>query len=211
MEDFLLVAPIDDSVAVVGRRAPLVGMALGVFVVLAAFELTSTLEAALVAAGIIVLGRVLSFTDAKRAVDLDVVILVAAALGLGAAVEASGLAQEIADRSTDLLGTYGDVGLVLGLLLTTVILTEIVTNNAAVAVVAPIAIRVADVSDLDPRIVVIGVAVMASCSFLTPIGYQTNAMVYGPGGYRFADFFRTGIIVTISVVATTTAAVIALS
>ena len=133
--------------------------------------------------------------------------MIAASLGIGVAVEASGLAQSIADLATDSLGPLGVTGVVLGILLTTSVLTEIVTNNAAAAVVAPIALIAASSVGLDPRVMAVGVAVMASASFLTPIGYQTNAMVYGPGGYRFGDFIKVGGLVNLSVLATTTAMV----
>jgi di/tricarboxylate transporter len=210
MEDFLVIAPLRHAVPVIGRKARWVAIALGVFVVGAGLELTSVFEAALVAAAIVIAGRVVSFAEAKRAIDLDVIVMIAASLGIGTAVDSSGLAQEIADLLTDGLGGLGVVGVVLGILLTTTLLTEIVTNNAAAAVVVPIALRAAESVDLDVRVMAVGVAVMASSSFLTPIGYQTNAMVYGPGNYRFADFVRVGGIINLVVLATTTTAVVAL-
>src|SRR5690606_18793305 len=142
--------------------------------------------------------------------DLDVIVMIAAALGIGSAVESSGLAQDIAGAATDGLGCLGVVGVVLGILVTTGLLTEIVTNNAAAAVVVPIAIRAADAVDLDLRIMAVGVAVVASSSFLTPIGYQTNAMVYGPGNYRFGAFVRVGGIVNLVVLAAATTMVVTL-
>src|SRR5690606_34852079 len=92
--------------------------------------------------------------------------------------------------------------IIMGIVLATTITTEVITNNAAAVVVFPIAISVATAAELDPRIVAIAVAVTASSSFLTPLGYQTNTMVYGPGGYRFVDFLRAGIPVNIAVVTT---------
>jgi di/tricarboxylate transporter len=209
-EDFLLIAPVDDAIPVVERGAPIVLLSIAAFVVLAATGLTSTLEAGLVAAGLLLVTRTVRFDEAKRAVDLDVVLLVAAALGVGRAVDESGLAESLAGFVTGSLGGLGVLGVVLGLLLTTTVLTEIVTNNAAAAVVAPIALRAADTIGLDPRIMAVGIAVMASSSFLTPIGYQTNAMVYGPGGYRFSDFTRVGGVVNVAVLTTTAAAVVLL-
>jgi di/tricarboxylate transporter len=88
------------------------------------------------------------------------------------------------------------------------LLTEIVTNNAAAAVVVPIAIRAAQAVEVDLRVMAVGVAVVASSSFLTPIGYQTNAMVYGPGGYRFADFTRVGSVVNLTVLLVATVMVV---
>jgi di/tricarboxylate transporter len=181
-----------------------------VFVALSTFEVVSTFEASLVAAGIVVGSRVVTFAEGKRAIDLDVVLMIAASLGIGAAVESSGLAADIAGFATDALGFAGVAGVVLGILVTTTVLTEIVTNNAAAAVVVPIAIRAADQIDVDYRVMAVGVAVMASSSFLTPIGYQTNAMVYGPGGYRFGDFTRVGGVLNLTVLAVTTTMVVLL-
>lgn len=210
MQDFLVIAPLAHAVPVISRGARWVALALVAFVVLATVELVSTFEASLVAAAIVVGSRVVTFREAKRSIDLDVVLMIAASLGIGTAVESSGLAAEIATFATDALGFAGVVGIVLGMLLTTTLLTEIVTNNAAAAVVVPIAIRAAEAVGLDYRVMAAGVAVMASSSFLTPIGYQTNAMVYGPGGYRFADFTKVGGVVNVTVLAVTTALVVVL-
>ena len=210
MEDFLVIAPLAHSVPVISRGARWVALAVAVFVVFASFEIVSTLEASLLAAAVIVASRVVTFAEAKRSIDLDVVLMIAASLGIGTAVETSGLAADIAGFATDALGFAGVVGVVLGILITTTLLTEIVTNNAAAAVVVPIAVRAAQEVDLDVRIMAVGVAVMASSSFLTPIGYQTNAMVYGPGGYRFADFARVGGVVNVTVLTVTTTMVVLL-
>ena len=89
------------------------------------------------------------------------------------------------------------------------VLTELITNAAAVVLAFPIAIDVAEQTGLDPRLLVIGIAVAGSASFLTPVGYQTNMMVYGPGGYRFSDYLRIGVplsLVTITVISTIVAA-----
>jgi di/tricarboxylate transporter len=210
MQDFLVLAPLAHAVPVISRGARWVALALAVFVVCATTEVVTVLEASLLAAGIVVAFRVVTFAEAKRSIDLDVVVMIAASLGIGTAVEVSGLAADIAGFATDRLGFAGVVGVVLGILITTTILTEIVTNNAAAAVVVPIAIIAAQEVGLDYRVMAVGVAVMASSSFLTPIGYQTNAMVYGPGGYRFADFTRVGGVLNLTVLAVTTAMVVAL-
>lgn len=209
-QDFLVIAPLNHGVPVISQGAKWVALGVGAFVVLATTELVSTLEAALVAAAVVVGSRVVSFAEAKRSIDLDVVLMIAASLGIGSAVEQSGLAADIAGFATDSLGFAGVVGVVLGILITTTLLTELVTNNAAAAVVVPIAIIAAQEVGLDLRVMAIGVAVMASSSFLTPIGYQTNAMVYGPGGYRFADFARVGGVLNLTVLTTTTAMVVTL-
>ncbi len=203
--DFLLVAQLGGPPPSASRKAPLVGLiALGV-IVLAAFEVVPILHAALLAAAALIATRVLTATEARDAVDLDVVILIAAAFGVGAAIETTGLASQLADGMVDAIGPLGDVGIILAIVLATTLITEVITNNAAAAVLFPIAIAISESAGLDPRTVAIAIAVTASSSFLTPLGYQTNTMVYGPGGYRFADYLRAGIPLNLCVVIAITA------
>ena len=153
------------------------------------------------AIALVVLG-VLTPGQARKAVDLDVVVLIAAAFGLAAAIESSGLAQRLATTLVQLFGGLGPTGVLLGLVLATVLLTELVTNSAAVVITFPIAMATASQLTLDPRPFALAIAIAASASFLTPIGYQTNTMVYGPGGYRYADYLRLGAPLTVLVIAT---------
>ena len=209
--EFLVVAELDAPAPVASANAPVVAGIIVGFVALAATGVLSTLEAALVAAGAMVGSRVMTFGDAKRSVDLDVILLIAAAFGLGAAVETSGLAASIADSFTGAFASFGTFGLVLGLVLATSVLTEIVTNNAAAVVVFPIALAVAEPAGVDPRLMAMALAIAASTSFLSPVGYQTNTMVYGPGGYRFADYIKAGLPLSISVQLTIAATVTLMS
>lgn len=202
--DFLVVAHVGGDAPGSSRKAPLVGLVAAGIVVSAASGLLPILQASLLGAGLLVAMRVLTYGDARDAIDLDVIVLIAAAFGLGAAIESSGLADQLATGFTDVFASWGTTGLVLGIVLCTILLTEVVTNNAAAAVVLPIALSIAAEAGLDPRPVAIAVAISASASFLTPIGYQTNTMVYGPGGYRFVDYARTGWVLTVVVVATIT-------
>jgi len=116
-----------------------------------------------------------------------------------AAMEKSGLAAAAAQLMTDATGGASVHGTLLGLTLTTVL----VTNNAAAALLFPIAVASASRLGVDPRPFAIAVAVAASNSFLTPIGYQTNTLVYGPGGHRYLDYFRVGFPLTITTIITT--------
>ncbi len=197
--EFLVVAELDAPAPVADAKSSFVGIVIVGFIVLAATGLVSTLEGALLAAGAMVAARVMTFSEAKRSIDLDVVLLISAAFGLGAAVEASGLAADIAVGFTNAFEGFGTFGLVLGMVLATTLLTEIVTNNAAAVVVFPIALAVAGPAGVDPRLMAIALAVAASTSFLSPVGYQTNTMVYGPGGYRFVDYLRAGLPLSIAV------------
>lgn len=208
--DFLVVAALDAPAPAAGSKAPAVAFTVAAFVVLSGFGVLSTMEGALVAAAAMVLTGVLNFDEAKRAIDLDVVLLIGAAFGLGAAVEQSGLAVRIADGFVGGLDGFGTFGLALGVVMATSVLTEMITNNAAAVVVFPIALAIAGPAGIDPRIMAIAVAIAASTSFLSPIGYQTNTMVYGPGGYRVGDYVRSGLPLSIAVQLTIASMVVVL-
>ena len=195
--DFLVIAPLDDEAPPRREKARVVGLVVLALMTVAGTGLMDILDAALLAAVALVVFRVLTPYEARTSVDLNVVVLIAASFGLGAAMSVSGLANEIAGGIISGVGRFGDVGLLLGVLLATTILTELVTNNAAAVLMFPIAFATAGQAGLDPRAFAIAVAVGASSSFLSPIGYQTNTMVYGMGGYRFADFARAGFPLTV--------------
>ena len=150
------------------------------------------LRSVTLAVGVLIVSRAIRPRHVWEFVDLSVVAMIAAAIGLGRAVAVSGLADDLADGIIDLVGSAGDFWAVLGVLLTVMILTELITNVAAVALIFPTALTVAASTGVDPEIMALGVAVAASMSFLTPIGYQTNTMVWGPGRYRFSDYLRFG-------------------
>jgi di/tricarboxylate transporter len=141
---------------------------------------------------ILVAAGILSPGQAREAVDWNVIVVIGAALGLGQAMEASGAARLLGRGIVDATAALGPYGLLAGVVLATAILTNIVTNNGAVALMFPIALSVAESQQLAPRALVVSITLAASMAFLTPIGYQTNLMVYGPGNYRFLDFARVG-------------------
>jgi di/tricarboxylate transporter len=204
-DDFLLIAPMGPSVsppATTAKAAAAVAILVGV-VGLAALDIVPILTGALVGAVLMVAVGVISPAEARRSVDLEVIVIIAAAFGLAAALDSTGLAGSAADALTTAFGSWGDRGVLLGIVLATLVLTELITNNAAALLMFPIALSVAAESGLDPIGVAIAVAVAASASFLTPLGYQTNTMVYGPGGYRYTDYWRLGLPLTLTVVAMT--------
>ncbi|MGB7979905.1 MAG: SLC13 family permease [Candidatus Nanopelagicales bacterium] len=204
-DDFLLIAAMDaaPSPPVSAAKAGLaVSILLGI-IVLATLEIVPILVGALVGAILMVAVGVLSVTEARRAVDLDVIVIIAAAFGLAAAMETSGLAGQAASAVTSLFDTWGDRGALLGIVIATMVLTEMITNNAAALLMFPIGLSLAAGTGLDPVGVAIAIAVAASASFLTPIGYQTNTMVYGPGGYKFTDYWRLGLPLSVVVVVMT--------
>jgi di/tricarboxylate transporter len=114
-------------------------------------------------------------------------------LGVGAALQSSGAVVMIADAISPVMTELPPFFIVLAVYLLSSILTELVSNNAVAVVMTPVAIGLATALGVDPRPLVVAVMVAASASFATPIGYQTNTLVYGPGGYKFADFLKFGI------------------
>jgi di/tricarboxylate transporter len=165
-------------------------------VLLVAFGLLPMLHASLLAAGLMLITRCTRGASARRQVDWSVLVTIAAAFGVGRALEVSGLAQGAADTLTLLAGTNVTASLAL-LYLATALFSALVTNNAAAVLMFPVALGMAASLGADPLPFAITIAMAASASFATPIGYQTNLMVYGPGGYRFTDFLRIGLPLTL--------------
>lgn len=199
--DFLLVSQMGGAPPKTTRRAWLVGLVAAAIVAGAGLGLLPILHLSLLGAVALVGLGVLTPGEARRSIDLDVILVIAGAFGLGAAMSTTGLAEWLATGLIGALSPLGPNGVLAGLLIATVALLAIITNNAAAVLIFPIAMSTAGTLGLDLRTVAIAVAVTASASFLTPIAYQTNLMVYGPGGYRFGDYARLGTPITIAVLA----------
>ncbi|MEO0424323.1 MAG: SLC13 family permease [Pseudomonadota bacterium] len=190
--DFLLLRPIHDARPPRHERAGVAWLILCAMVLLAATGITSMLQAALLGAGAMVLTRCCTGSIARNSVDTQVVVVIAAAYGIGQAVEASGAAAWLA--TTMLAVTSGNPVLLLGAIyVMTVLMTSLITNAAAAVLMFPIAVAGAESLGVSPLPYAVAIAMAASASFATPIGYQTNLMVYGPGGYRFSDYLRFGV------------------
>ncbi len=200
--DFSVVAPFDD-VAPTGRRGAWgVRALIAAVVVLSGSGLVDLTKASVGAALIVVATRLLTPSEARRSVNLDVIMMIALSFGLGSAVAVSGLAARGADALVTVGSSAGDLGVLLAVLVATTLLTEVLSNNAAAALMFPVVLDIASRTGLAVLPLVVGVLIMASCSFLTPIGYQTNLMVFGMGGYRFSDFARVGGPLTAATMAT---------
>lgn len=199
--DFLLVSGTSSVPPRPGRKAIWVGLITLGIILTASLELLPILNVSLIAAVALVGLRILTPGEARAAIDLDVILVIAAAFGVAKAVESSGLAAVIAGGLVDAFAGFGDRGVLLGVVLATVILTALVNNNAAALLMFPIAIAAAQATSIQPRGLAVAVAVAGSVDFLTPIGYQTNTMIYGPGGYRFGDYARLGTPLTVVLMA----------
>jgi di/tricarboxylate transporter len=164
----------------------------------------SMFKAGLVGAGLMLVSGCCRLEQARRALDGRVLLAIAAALGLGLALEKTGAARTIVGTLLDWVG-QNPWGALVGLHLATSLITELVTNNAAAALMTPFALATAGQLDVNPMPFLISVMMAASSSFATPLGYQTNLMVYGPGGYRLADFLKVGIPMNLLVMGITVA------
>jgi di/tricarboxylate transporter len=140
-----------------------------------------------------ILAGCISVAEARASLELQTLFAIAGAIALGQALLSSGAVHAIAHTAVSTLGTWGPYAVLAGIAVLTMLFTEVVTNTAAAALMFPLGVATALDLGVDPRPFVMVVALIASASFLTPIGYQTNLMVYGPGGYRFTDFARVGV------------------
>ncbi len=191
-ENFLVLEPRRD-VVLDRRKAPVALGIVGLVVALAALNVLPIVATALLGCAAMVLTRCLRAEDAYRAIDWKVVVLLAGVLPLGMALEKTGAAQVLVDHALGVARGAGPIVVLAALYLLTATLTEFMSNNAAAVLLAPVAISTAARLGLDPKPFLVAVTFAASTSFATPVGYQTNTMVYNAGGYRFSDFLKVGI------------------
>jgi len=170
-------------------------VAAAVFLVLLVLMTTGAipivLSTALAAVMMVVLGC-LSSSDARQNIEWNVLITIGAAFGIGSALQNSGLAGLIAKSVVESTHAWGPIAALAMIYILGSIITELITNNAAAVLLFPFCVETARIYDVDSRPFLIALTLAASASFMTPIGYQTNMMVYGPGGYRFSDYLRIG-------------------
>ncbi|MBK9273805.1 MAG: SLC13 family permease [Flavobacteriales bacterium] len=182
-----------DGIAAFDRgRFALVTAAVAAVVVLSSLNVLPVMVAALAAVVFVVLTGCLSMKDVYEAIEWKIVFLMAGSFSLGIGMHASGLDARLAGGVVDLLRDLGPAAVLSGLYLFTSLLTELMSNTATAALITPIAIQVAGRMDSSPTPFLMAVAFAASASFMTPIGYQTNAMVYSAGRYRYTDFLKVG-------------------
>jgi di/tricarboxylate transporter len=190
--DFLLVSPLSDSAPPDFRRAPVSFGILLLMIVAATLDWVPLFEASFIAAGLMVATGCMTTQRAAASIEYQLVAGIAASFALGVALTESGAAAVAG--SWLVAFSQGEPWLALTLLyVLTVVVTELITNNAAGVLMFPIGISVAAAAGVNYMPFVIAVMIGASAGFITPIGYQTNLMVYGPGGYRFMDYVRFGL------------------
>lgn len=199
---FVLVSDIPDAAPPRFEHARTSLLILAVLLVVLGTGLLPTVTAAMIAAGAMVLTRCCSAEEARRSLHLQVLVAIAAAFGLGAALQRTGLDAALADAVIGLGADDPWLGLI-AIYVVTAVLTELVTNNAAAVLAVPLAVALADRVGASPMPYLVAVMMAASASFLTPVGYQTNLMVFNAGGYRPTDFLRLGLPLALVTGATT--------
>ncbi len=191
--DFYLVSSAD-VVSSKSRRQGYFSLAvLGGVVILTVFKILPLIVAAGFGAVALILTRCISLVEVKNQIDWRVLIIIACAFGISTAITNSGIADLLSQIILKCADYYGIIGVLAGIYFITNLYTCFISNNAAAALVFPIAFTTARSLHVDVIPFAVAVAIAASCAFATPIGYQTNMMVYGPGGYRYTDFVKIGL------------------
>jgi di/tricarboxylate transporter len=179
-------------------HAPIAIGALAAIVILAALGVAPILMLAFLAVGLVLVTRCIDADEAFSFIDGRLLALIFSMLMIGAALQHTGAVSLLVDGIAPVLMQLPPAAVVFAVFLLTTIFTEVVSNNAVAVIMTPIAIGLALALGLDPRPLVVAAMIGASCAFATPIGYQTNTLVYGPGGYKFTDFMRIGIPLNLS-------------
>jgi len=168
-----------------------------VSIVLSSLKLVPLFNSLVTFLVLLLLTKIASPRDIYKAINYNLILIIALSLALGTAMIKTGIAADISHVFIGVLKPYGIITLFIGIFLITNLLAAIITNIASVAIIFPIALSLAAELGADPKPFALLVAFAGAASFITPIGYQTNLMVYGPGGYSFKDFFRIGLPMTI--------------
>ncbi len=191
--DFYVISKVSQERSIGGWKSWAVGGSFLFILALNTVGLANLFTLCLWLGGFYYLLRVTNFRAVQRSLDVDLVLVLAFSIGLGKAIKNTGLADTAAQAMNDWFGQFGVVGALVGVYLLSNVLTQLISNAASATIAFPVAIATAQVFGADITAFAMTVAFAASLDFSTPIGYQTNLMVYGPGGYKFLDYMRVGI------------------
>ncbi len=193
-DDFYVLTGIPKKKPMNRRQTTVSISGFALMILLVATGVLSMFESALLFIGLFLLFDFFDFDQVKKSVPFQVLLLVVSSLGVGKVIETSGTAELVSNSIIHLVSSqFGMIGLLVSVYLITSLLTEVVTNAAAAVIVLPIALEVSAYLEIAPNLMAVIVAIAASASFATPIGYQTNLIVYGPGGYKFSDYLKLGL------------------
>ena len=198
--DFLVLGPVSAAINTESRRTNKAPYAIAIFLLMIGLVTTGTVHiaaASVLAAILMVLTGCLNMDEAYRSIEWQSVFLIAGMLPMGIAMANTGTAEYLSDMIIGLVGGYGPQAIMIGLFILTTLITEFMSNAAAAVLVAPIAISSAVQLGIAPHAFVMGVGIAASNSFLFPIGHQASVLVYGPGNYRFFDYTKVGLPLTL--------------
>lgn len=191
--DFYFISPVNrKKTRLTYKKFIIIGIILSI-VICSSFQILSIFKLVLLATVLLILTRVMTLSDAIKSINWDIIILMGCAIGIGKAFEKTGLAEIVANLLIHFQPALGLMGTIILFYLITLFFTELLNNLATSALMFPIGFSISEQLQLDPLMFGMITAIAASCSFLTPIGYQTNLLVYGPGGYKFSDYFKVGL------------------
>jgi di/tricarboxylate transporter len=195
-QDFLVLEPLEMT-QLRRKKAPIAIAALALAILLVVFADFHISMAMVIASVIMILTGCLTIEEAHESIDWRTVFLVAGMLPLGMAMEATGTAEYLANAMLDTLGDYGPIGLLAGTYLLAALITQAMSNAAAMVLIVPIAVDTALGLGANHLTFTMAVVIGAATSFMTPIGHKANVLVFGPGGYRFFDYARVGALLTV--------------
>jgi len=208
-EDFYLISPVEDQLFR-KKKQRLVFFILLVFLLIVSLNIFPILKAAMLSVLMLFLTKSITVHEAYKSMNWSVIIIMGASIGVGTAIEKTGLSIILADFIVELAIPFGLAATVILFYMTTTLLTELIQNIAAAAIMFPIGYDIALQINQDPKLFAIVTAIAASCSFITPTGYQTNLLVFSPGSYRFSDYVKVGLPLSIITMLLTTFIVLVL-
>jgi di/tricarboxylate transporter len=197
-KDFLLAGRIENSKPVMHERRNIAALILVAMVAAVAADALSMLKASMVAAGLMIVTKCIKANEARRCVDWQVLLVIAASIGLGTALDKTGAATVIAEGMVG-LSAGSSLATLISLFVLTALFSAVISNLAAAVLLFPVALAASQQLGVDMMPLAVTLMIAASTCFATPIGYQTNLMVYGPGNYRFSDFLKIGLPLTLLV------------
>ena len=196
-KDIYIISGEEKEITTAKNNGLKLGLVIGSALILLVSQIFSLFTSLLIIMTIMVGLNMITLQNLKRDLDINLVVILVLSIALGEAMIKTGAGEMVASAMISLLADYGPISILVGLMIITTILTSFITNVGAVAIAFPLAFALSSSLGIDGAPFYLGIAFSASAAFLTPIGYQTNLIIYGPGGYNFKDFIKIGLPTTI--------------